>query len=64
MVSNDVNTLAVAEQWFGYGRGSESFAVVTVGAGVGCGLVLGAGCTPASAVLPVSYATYPATGGP
>lgn len=27
LVSNDVNTLAVAEQWSGYGRGSKSFAV-------------------------------------
>ncbi|MGH4017107.1 MAG: ROK family protein [Pseudonocardiaceae bacterium] len=41
LVSNDVNTLAVAEHWFGKGRGTESFAVVTTGAGVGCGLVLG-----------------------
>jgi predicted NBD/HSP70 family sugar kinase len=40
LVSNDVNTLAVAEHWFGKGRGTESFAVVTTGAGVGCGLVL------------------------
>ncbi|MGC0334234.1 putative NBD/HSP70 family sugar kinase [Streptomyces sp. SAI-170] len=40
-VSNDVNTLVVAEQWFGHGRDTESFAVVTVGAGVGCGLFLG-----------------------
>lgn len=41
LVSNDVNTLAVAEHWFGKGRGTESFAVVTTGAGVGGGLVLG-----------------------
>ena len=34
------DTLAVAEHWFGKGRGTESFAVVTMGAGVGCGLVL------------------------
>ncbi|MFD0561290.1 ROK family protein [Kitasatospora saccharophila] len=40
-VSNDVNTLVVAEQWFGHGREVDSFAVVTVGAGVGCGLLLG-----------------------
>ncbi|GLW96771.1 ROK family transcriptional regulator [Microtetraspora sp. NBRC 16547] len=41
VVSNDVNTLVVAEHWFGKGRGTESFAVVTVGAGIGCGLLLG-----------------------
>jgi predicted NBD/HSP70 family sugar kinase len=40
-VSNDVNTLVVAAQWFGHGRDMESFAVVTVGPGVGCGLLLG-----------------------
>lgn len=40
LIENDVNTLAIAEQWFGPGSGYASFAVVTVGAGVGCGLVL------------------------
>ncbi len=40
VVENDVNALAVAEQLFGAGRGIPSFAVVTVGAGVGCGLVV------------------------
>ena len=40
VIENDVNTLAVAEQWFGPASGYGSFAVVTVGAGVGCGLVL------------------------
>ncbi|MEU8569256.1 ROK family transcriptional regulator [Streptomyces pathocidini] len=39
-VNNDVNTLAVAEHWFGEGRDVASFAVVTVGPGIGCGLVL------------------------
>ncbi|HEY5837053.1 ROK family transcriptional regulator [Streptomyces sp.] len=41
VVSNDVNTLVVAEQWFGQGRDTDTFAVVTVGSGVGCGLLLG-----------------------
>jgi predicted NBD/HSP70 family sugar kinase len=40
VVENDVNALAVAEQLFGAGRGEPTFAVVTVGAGVGCGLVV------------------------
>ena len=39
-VENDANTLAISEQWFGAGRDVGSFAVVTVGAGIGCGLVL------------------------
>ncbi|MGW8887225.1 ROK family protein [Streptomyces sp. NPDC055749] len=40
VVNNDVNTLAVAERWFGEGRDVDSFAVVTVGPGIGCGLLL------------------------
>ncbi|MDQ0936270.1 ROK family transcriptional regulator [Streptomyces turgidiscabies] len=39
-VDNDVRALTVAEQWFGAGVGLSDFAVVTVGAGVGCGLVV------------------------
>ncbi|WP_327580500.1 ROK family protein [Nonomuraea sp. NBC_00507] len=38
-VENDVRSLTVAEQWFGDGVGASSFALVTVGAGIGCGLV-------------------------
>ena len=40
VVNNDVNTLVVAERWFGEGRGVDSFAVVTIGSGIGCGLLL------------------------
>lgn len=40
VVNNDVNALALAERWFGAGRDVGSFAVVTTGLGVGCGLVL------------------------
>ncbi|GAA3770153.1 ROK family protein [Streptomyces coacervatus] len=39
-VENDVRALTVAEQWFGAGVGLSDFAVVTVGAGIGCGLVV------------------------
>jgi predicted NBD/HSP70 family sugar kinase len=39
-VENDAKTLAVAEQLFGSGVGRRSFAVVKVGSGVSCGLVL------------------------
>lgn len=39
-LENDVDTLTIAEQWFGYGDGVEHFVVVTVGRGVGAGLVL------------------------
>ncbi|WTL37148.1 ROK family transcriptional regulator [Streptomyces brevispora] len=39
-VDNDVRALTVAEQWFGAGVGRSGFALVTVGAGIGCGLVV------------------------
>lgn len=39
-VENDVKALTVAEQWFGEGIGASSFALVTVGVGIGCGLVV------------------------
>lgn len=39
-LENDVNALAVAEQWFGPGSAFDSFAVVTLGVGVGCALVI------------------------
>jgi len=39
-VENDVNALTLAEEWFGAGRGVRSFALVTIGAGVGAGLVI------------------------
>jgi predicted NBD/HSP70 family sugar kinase len=38
-VENDVRALTQAELWFGEGRGLRSFALVTIGAGVGLGLV-------------------------
>jgi predicted NBD/HSP70 family sugar kinase len=40
VIENDVNTLAVAEQWFGAGSSFGTFAVVTIGVGVGCAFVL------------------------
>ena len=40
VVSNDVRALTVAEHWFGVGVNADSFAIVTIGSGVGCGLYL------------------------
>jgi predicted NBD/HSP70 family sugar kinase len=37
-VENDVRALTVAEQLFGLGVDASSFAVVTIGAGIGCGI--------------------------
>jgi predicted NBD/HSP70 family sugar kinase len=38
-VDNDVNTLAFTEKWFGAGQDVNNFLVVTVGRGVGLGIV-------------------------
>ncbi|MGW9113835.1 ROK family protein [Microbacterium sp. NPDC055683] len=40
-LSNDLVALTHAEQWFGAGRNAANVAVVTVGAGVGFGLIAG-----------------------
>ncbi|MFI9009934.1 ROK family protein [Actinosynnema sp. NPDC053489] len=39
-VDNDVQALTAAEHWFGAGAGVDSMVVITVGAGVGTGLVV------------------------
>jgi predicted NBD/HSP70 family sugar kinase len=38
---NDVNTLAVSERLYGRGRDTDNFVTVTIGAGVGLGIVAG-----------------------
>ncbi|TDL81404.1 ROK family transcriptional regulator [Palleronia sediminis] len=40
-IDNDANLVALAELWFGKGRETSDFAVVTVEQGVGIGVVLG-----------------------
>jgi predicted NBD/HSP70 family sugar kinase len=40
-LENDIVALAEAERWFGLGRGIPGFVVLTIGAGVGYGLVVG-----------------------
>lgn len=39
-IENDVVALTEAEHWFGLARGASDFAVITIGAGVGYGLVV------------------------
>jgi len=39
-VENDVQALAAAEHWFGVGAGFDSVALITVGVGIGCGLII------------------------
>ena len=40
VAANDVRAFAHAEAWFGAGRGKDPFAMVTLGAGIGCGIVV------------------------
>jgi predicted NBD/HSP70 family sugar kinase len=40
-ISNDVQALTVAHHWFGAGVGCSSLAVISFGAGIGVGLVVG-----------------------
>jgi len=39
-VDNDVNTLTLTENWFGAGQGIDNFLTVTIGRGVGLGIVV------------------------
>ncbi len=41
LIDNNVNALALAESLFGTGRGHEDFLVVTIGTGIGAGIVAG-----------------------
>jgi predicted NBD/HSP70 family sugar kinase len=41
VVQNDVKALTIAEHWFGDGVGTDDFTLITVGAGIGCGIVTG-----------------------
>ncbi len=40
VVENDVRALTAAEHWFGAAAGSTDFAMITIGIGTGCGLVV------------------------
>jgi glucokinase-like ROK family protein len=39
-IDNDVNTLTMAEKWFGAGRGVDDFLTITIGRGIGMGIVV------------------------
>ncbi len=54
LLANDVVGLTRAQQWFGHGRTFRDFALVTVGAGVGYGLVIDGRLVPTSP-YPVSH---------
>ncbi len=53
-LANDVVGLTKAQQWFGYGRTHADFALMTVGAGVGYGLVINHETIP-TLVSPISH---------
>lgn len=40
-VENDVNALTLAERWYGAGRRFQNFVCITVGEGIGAGVVIG-----------------------
>ncbi len=40
IVENDVNALAVSEHWFGIGKGVANLLVISMGRGIGLGLIL------------------------
>ncbi|MFE6418210.1 ROK family protein [Streptomyces rochei] len=48
VVENDTAAFVEAETWFGVGRGLDRFVVLTIGAGLGYGLVLGGRRVPYS----------------
>ena len=39
-IDNDVNTFTITEQWFGQGQGVDNFLTITIGRGVGMGIVV------------------------
>ena len=59
VVGNDVNALVVAQHWFGAGRESDTFAVVTIGAGIGCGLLVGGALFTGSTGLAAEFGHIP-----
>ena len=60
-LDNDVVGLTRAQHWFGHGRGLPSFALLTVGAGIGYGLVINDAMVP-TLVNPVSHLPVDPTG--
>jgi len=40
VIENDVRALTAAEHWFGAAAGATDFALITIGTGIGCGIVI------------------------
>lgn len=60
-LDNDVVGLTKAQHWFGHGKGYASFALLTVGAGIGFGLVVNNDMVP-TRVAPISHFPVDASG--
>ncbi len=56
VLDNDVNALAVAEHWFGAGRGVADFLALSIGRGVGLGMILNGRLYAAAPAAPASLA--------
>ncbi len=54
-VDNDVQALTAAEHWFGAGAGTTSMVVITIGAGVGTGLIVDGKLVEGSHGLPPRF---------
>lgn len=39
IVENDANTAAIGERWMGAGKGFRNFVLLTLGTGIGCGII-------------------------
>ncbi|MCC8251517.1 ROK family transcriptional regulator [Saccharothrix luteola] len=55
-VDNDVQALTAAEHWFGAGAGVDSMVLITVGAGVGTGLIIDGKLVQGAHRLPPRFA--------
>ncbi|MCW2938070.1 MAG: family transcriptional regulator [Actinomycetia bacterium] len=63
-LENDVKALTIAEQWFGEGVGASTFALVTVGAGIGSGLVVNGGLVSGAHGVAGEIGHVPVAAGP
>lgn len=48
-IENDANAAAVGEKWLGSGQGFDSFVLLTLGTGIGCGIMINGSLLPAAA---------------
>ena len=57
-VDNDANMAALAEHRAGAARGTSEAVIMTIGTGIGGGLILAASCTAVRSARPASWATW------